>query len=36
VTDGMDAVDAIESQPTGAQDRPVEECRIDRVELPEG
>jgi peptidyl-prolyl cis-trans isomerase B (cyclophilin B) len=34
VIDGMDAVDAIESQPTGAQDRPVEECRIERVETP--
>ena len=33
VTAGMEAVDAIESQPTGAQDRPVEECRIERIEL---
>src|SRR5881396_2963986 len=33
VTDGMDAVDAIESQPTGAGDRPVEDQRIERVEL---
>ena len=33
VTAGMEAVDAIESQPTGAQDRPVEECRIEQIEL---
>ena len=35
VTGGMDAVDAIESQPTGARDRPVEDCTIERVELGE-
>jgi len=33
VASGMDAVDAIESQPTGAGDRPVEDCVIERVEL---
>ena len=33
VTSGMEAVDAIESQPTGAQDRPLESCVIERVEL---
>ena len=33
VTSGMDAVDAIESQPTGAGDRPVEDAVIERVEL---
>ena len=33
VTAGMEAVDAIEAQPTGAQDRPVEDCKIERVEL---
>jgi cyclophilin family peptidyl-prolyl cis-trans isomerase len=35
VADGMDAVDAIESQPTGAGDRPVEDAVIERVELAE-
>jgi peptidyl-prolyl cis-trans isomerase B (cyclophilin B) len=35
VADGMDAVDAIESQPTGAGDRPVEDVVIERVELSE-
>jgi peptidyl-prolyl cis-trans isomerase B (cyclophilin B) len=35
VTDGMDAVDAIERTPTGAGDRPVEEQRIERIELGE-
>jgi peptidyl-prolyl cis-trans isomerase B (cyclophilin B) len=30
---GMDTVDAIESQPTGAQDRPTEPVVIERVEL---
>jgi peptidyl-prolyl cis-trans isomerase B (cyclophilin B) len=35
VTSGMDAVDAIESQPTGAGDRPVEDAVIQRVELSE-
>jgi len=33
VNDGMEAVVAIESTPTGAQDRPVEDQVIERVEL---
>jgi peptidyl-prolyl cis-trans isomerase B (cyclophilin B) len=33
VTEGMDAVDAIESTPTGAGDKPVEPQVIERVEL---
>ena len=33
VTSGMEAVDAIESQPTGAGDRPLEPCVIERVEV---
>jgi peptidyl-prolyl cis-trans isomerase B (cyclophilin B) len=33
VTDGMDAVDAIEGTPTGAGDKPVEPQVIERVEL---
>ena len=33
VTGGMDAVDAIESSPTGPRDRPVEDALIERVEL---
>ena len=33
VASGMDAVDAIEATPTGAGDRPVEDQRIERVEL---
>jgi cyclophilin family peptidyl-prolyl cis-trans isomerase len=33
VTDGMDAVDAIEKTPTGAGDRPVDDAVIERVEL---
>ncbi len=33
VTDGMDAVDAIEATPTGAGDRPVEPQVVERVEL---
>jgi cyclophilin family peptidyl-prolyl cis-trans isomerase len=33
VGDGMDAVDAIESVETGAQDRPVEPVVIERVEV---
>jgi len=33
VTDGMDAVDAIEATPTGGGDKPVEPQVIDRVEL---
>ncbi len=35
VTSGMDAVDAIEAAPTGAQDRPVDDAVIERVELKE-
>ena len=35
VTSGMDAVDAIEAQPTGAGDRPVDDAVIQRVELSE-
>ena len=35
VTTGMDAVDAIENTPTGAGDRPVEDAKIERVELAE-
>jgi peptidyl-prolyl cis-trans isomerase B (cyclophilin B) len=35
VTDGMDAVDAIESAPTGPGDRPLEPQTIERVELRE-
>src|SRR6059058_2602786 len=33
VVSGMEAVDAIESTPTGAGDKPVEDQRIERVEL---
>jgi peptidyl-prolyl cis-trans isomerase B (cyclophilin B) len=33
VTDGMDAVEAIESTPTGAGDRPLEPQLIERIEL---
>jgi cyclophilin family peptidyl-prolyl cis-trans isomerase len=33
VTSGMEAVDAIEGTPTGAGDRPVEDQKIERVEL---
>jgi len=33
VTDGMDAVDAIEKTETGAGDRPLAEQKIERVEL---
>ncbi|MDX6698431.1 MAG: peptidyl-prolyl cis-trans isomerase [Solirubrobacteraceae bacterium] len=33
VTEGMDTVDAIERTPTGAGDRPVDEQRIERIEL---
>ena len=36
VTDGMDAVDAIEAVETGAGDRPVEPVVIERVEVREG
>jgi cyclophilin family peptidyl-prolyl cis-trans isomerase len=35
VTDGMDAVDSIEGTQTGAQDRPVDDVVIERVELKE-
>src|SRR5437868_5159157 len=33
VTSGMETVDAIESQPTDARDKPVEDAKIERVEL---
>jgi peptidyl-prolyl cis-trans isomerase B (cyclophilin B) len=33
VSSGMEAVDAIESQPTDARDKPLEDARIERVEL---
>src|SRR5918999_87985 len=33
VTEGMDAVDAIEGTQTGAGDRPVEDQKIERIEL---
>jgi cyclophilin family peptidyl-prolyl cis-trans isomerase len=33
VTNGMDAVDAIESAPTGARDKPLEDAVIERVEV---
>ena len=36
VTSGMDAVDSIEGTPTGAQDRPLEDAVIERVEVHEG
>jgi peptidyl-prolyl cis-trans isomerase B (cyclophilin B) len=36
VTDGMDAVDSIEGTETGAQDRPVKDAVIERVEVHEG
>ena len=35
VTEGMDAVDAIESTPTGPSDKPIEPQTIERVELSE-
>jgi peptidyl-prolyl cis-trans isomerase B (cyclophilin B) len=35
VKSGMDAVDAIENTPTGAGDRPVDDAKIERVELAE-
>jgi peptidyl-prolyl cis-trans isomerase B (cyclophilin B) len=35
VSDGMDAVDAIEAQPTDDRDGPLEPCVIERVELAE-
>jgi len=34
VTEGMDAVDAIEGTPTGPGDRPVEDQTIVRIEFP--
>jgi cyclophilin family peptidyl-prolyl cis-trans isomerase len=33
VTSGMDAIDSIEGTQTGAGDRPVEDARIESVEL---
>jgi cyclophilin family peptidyl-prolyl cis-trans isomerase len=36
VTSGMDAVDSIEGTETGAQDRPVQDAVIERVEVHEG
>jgi peptidyl-prolyl cis-trans isomerase B (cyclophilin B) len=36
VADGMNSVDAIEAVETGAQDRPVEPVKIERVEVHEG
>jgi peptidyl-prolyl cis-trans isomerase B (cyclophilin B) len=33
VTEGMDAVDAIEAEPTGAGDRPVNDVKIESIEL---
>jgi peptidyl-prolyl cis-trans isomerase B (cyclophilin B) len=36
VSGGMEAVDSIEGAPTGAQDRPVEDAVIERVEVHEG
>ena len=33
VTEGMDAVDAIEGAKTGANDRPIEDQKIERIEL---
>ena len=36
VIDGMDVVDAIESVPTDAGDKPLEAQTIERVELDEG
>ena len=36
VTSGMDAVDAIEGLETGPGDRPVDDARIDRMELHDG
>jgi cyclophilin family peptidyl-prolyl cis-trans isomerase len=36
VTEGMDAVDSIEGTETGAQDRPVQDVVIERVEVSEG
>ena len=36
VSSGMDAVDAIEGAETGAQDRPLQDAVIERVEVHEG
>ena len=36
VTEGMQAVDSIEATDTGAQDRPVQDVVIERVEVREG
>ena len=36
VTSGMEAVDSIEGTETGAQDRPVNDALIERVEVHEG
>jgi peptidyl-prolyl cis-trans isomerase B (cyclophilin B) len=36
VSDGMGAVDAIEGLETGAGDRPVEDAKIERVEVHDG
>ena len=36
VTEGMEAVDSIEGTETGAQDRPVQDAVIERVEVREG
>jgi peptidyl-prolyl cis-trans isomerase B (cyclophilin B) len=36
VTSGMEAVDSIEGTETGAQDRPVEDAVIERLEVHEG
>jgi peptidyl-prolyl cis-trans isomerase B (cyclophilin B) len=36
VTEGMEAVDSIEKTETGAQDRPVEDAVIERVEVRDG
>jgi cyclophilin family peptidyl-prolyl cis-trans isomerase len=36
VANGMDAVDSIEATETGAQDRPVKDALIERVEVHEG
>src|SRR3954464_10413153 len=36
VTEGMEAVDSIEQAETGAQDRPVQDAVIERVEVSEG
>ncbi len=36
VTSGMEAVDSIEGTETGAQDRPVKDAVIERVEVHEG